>query len=82
MSSEARDPVEDAADARDAASAKFTVLHEGSLIPVTKMYDALHNETDNPLHAFVCVACMGPEQWIAIPVTPGEIAPRRSRCLI
>jgi hypothetical protein len=60
--------------------AKFTVMYEGELLRVTKMYDYIGQPTSNPLRAFSCVAFRHfTKEWLAVLVHPGEIAPRRER---
>lgn len=59
---------------------KYTLLHEGQLLPVVNMMDLLGEQTTNPLHAFMCV-CYFPENpkspWLATETRPGEIAMRK-----
>lgn len=64
------------------AAAKYTILHEGHLLPVTNMFDNHGDDVDSPMRAFRCVAywadAPGDEgKWYAIQCKPGEIAPKR-----
>lgn len=74
------DITEDAAGALAVAGYKFTILHEGKVLPVTNMFGMDGREVSNPMHAFRCVVFDkdGPEgKWVAITCTPGELALRR-----
>ena len=63
----------------DAANSKFTVLHEGRLLPVLIMYGMESQIVVNPLHAFVCIARDTDGQIVQVQCVPGDIA-RRSAC--
>jgi len=52
--------------------AVYTLLWEGHLVSVVKMFDMIGEPTRNPMHAFSCVAFIeGSHQ--AVSVHPGEI---------
>jgi len=59
--------------------AKHTLLWEGHLVPVTKMFDMIGEPTRNPMHAFSCIAFIGDKgekPYIPVSVHPGEIVAR------
>ena len=60
----------------DPANAKFTVLHEGSLLPVGRMFGMDGQRVTNPLHAVLCAVWDG--KWKMIQCHPGEVSPKRS----
>lgn len=65
-------------EAHAVAESRFTLLYEGELLPVTKMYDFIGAATDNPMSAFACVAYNGDkDNWLAVQVHPGEIVAKR-----
>ena len=74
--------VADETVARNVANAKWTIMHEGKLLPVTDLFGMDGRDVTNPMHAFQCVVYnkdgTDPKgKWIWMTCTPGEIAPRR-----
>jgi hypothetical protein len=59
------------------ANSKYTVLHEGTLLPVMRMYGMDSQRVTNPLHAFFCVAFYE-GKWVMMKSEPGNIWPKRS----
>lgn len=57
--------------------AKWTILHDGNLLPVTNLFDSDGNEIQNPLRAVAVVAYdeyVAKDHWLTIGnVDPGEI---------
>ena len=56
--------------------ARFTVLHEGSLLPVGRMFGMDGQRVQNPLHAVICAVWDG--KWKMVQCHPGEVSPKRS----
>ena len=78
------DAQEREAEDRNVANHKFTIMHEGKLLPVTNMFGMDGRDVIDPMHAFQCVVydkdSTDPKgQWVWMTCTPGEIAPRRTR---
>lgn len=57
---------------------KFVVFARGDFYPVTNMFDYHGQPTTDPARAFSAVAYAGPQEWLAAPVSPGEIELRES----
>jgi hypothetical protein len=64
------------------AKSKYTIIHEGKLLPVTNLFGMDGRDVTNPMHAFQCVVydkdSTDPKgKWTWMTCEPGEIAPRR-----
>lgn len=51
----AASPAEEADEAVSIESARWTILHDGLILPVTTMFDGDGNLTNNPMHAYSIV---------------------------
>lgn len=60
----------------DPANAKFTVMYEGKLLPVARMFGMDGQRVFNPLHAVLCVAWRS-GKWMMIQCHQGEVSPKR-----
>lgn len=58
-------------------NARWTIMHDGMLLPVTNLYDSEGNEISNPMRAYSVVAydaSRSSENWTTISgVDPGEV---------
>jgi len=61
------------------AHAKWTVMCNGKLLPVTNLMSLHGDRVGNPMHAHACVAFDPDMGWIAVECKPGDIYPNRSR---
>lgn len=71
--------LEESQERRNVARAKWTILYDGNLLPVTNLYDSDAEEIDDPMHACACVA-YDPDStdteghWLTIgSLDPGEV---------
>jgi hypothetical protein len=55
---------------------KFVFFHDGDFHPVTNMWDNDGDLIDDPKRAFRAVIYLGPAEWLATRVSPGEIERR------
>lgn len=62
------------------AAARYSIMHDGKLLPVTNMYDSDGNETSNNFRAYVCVAFdsqLDDGSWVTISnLDPGDVLER------
>lgn len=59
-------------------NARWTLIYEGELVPVTNMFDYIGQYTLNPLRAFSCALyCPSTGEWMAMQVHPGEITVKK-----
>lgn len=56
--------------------ARHKMIWGGQWRPVTYMADRENRETHDPFHAAKAVLYIGPEQWVATLVSPGEVMKR------
>ena len=72
---------EEARERENVKNAKWTILHNGKLLPVCNLYDSDGNEIANHFHAFVCVAydaSLSDGNWLTISrLDPGDLDVRR-----
>lgn len=66
---------------------RWTVTFDGSLLPVTNMFDMYGDRTIKPLHAFSCVCYIkglkftpglvpaDAGDWLVVSCQPGDVAP-------
>lgn len=70
------DDADEARERRNVEYAKWSVLEDGNLLPVTNIYDSDGNEIANPMHAATCVAYDAARQnqkWVVMRLEPGEL---------
>lgn len=64
---------------RDVANAKWSIMFNGFLLPVTDLIDSRGENTENPFHAVRAVAFSKHEtrgNWFVIAVEPGDVTVR------
>lgn len=69
--------LEEAQERRNVARARWTILHDGNLLPVTNLYDSEGEEINDPLRA-CAVVCFDPDNpdgnwWTIGNIDPGEV---------
>lgn len=52
----AAEVAEETQERRNVAAARWSIMHDGKLLPVTNVYDSDGNEITNHFHASACVA--------------------------